>query len=428
MAAILLGTSGWAAAQPANTLTAAEKKAGWILLFDGQDKNAHWRGGETGTQANPWSVEDSSMRTVNTYSFLCTKASDQFSNFEWQADWKLAKSANSGLFIRVVTSTYNDGYEYAILDDAYGGDRVEVSKNPADKLPSGKMAYIKRSGSIYDLYPTTKNGVLGGQYYDSTAAKPFGQWNHGVIWAEGNYIEHYLNDRKVVVAEIGTPEWVARFKNSKWNVPSLSVDQWARNPKGSLCLQAHGGGDEGLVWFRNLKVRPFTLGDTLVSPSVSPNGGNFSGSVKAGLEVAITGAVIHYTVDGSEPTEASPVYSDSIAISATTTLKARTFRPRFKGSSTTVAVFTKGGTSIGTKDLSPLPDADLSPINGGFLIRNTHADAFRAEVLDVKGMVVARFSMRENMPEHSVTGLEKGVYLVKLQRANQLQVRKIALQ
>ncbi len=409
-----------------NVLTAAEKKAGYILLFDGADKNTHWRNNETGNTANPWTIEDSAMRTVNSYSFLCTKATDQFSNFEWRIDWKLAKGGNSGLFIRVLTSTYNDGYEYGILDDVNGGDRGEVSKNPIDKLPSGKFPYIKRNGSIYDLYPTTKNGQIGGQYYDSTVSVPNGQWDKGVLFANGNFIEHWLNGKKVVDAEIGSAEWVARFKNSKWNVASLSVDKWSRQPTGSLCMQAHG--DNADAWFRNIKVRPFTPGDTLVSPSFTPVGGDFSGTVKVGLEVAITGAAIHYTLDGSDPTETSPLYTDSITVNATTTIKAKTFRARFKNSSTASAVFSKGGSGIATQDLSPAPEAFLEPIGNGFAVVNTKADAFHATVLNVAGSVVAEFDMREATREHRVTGIKNGVYLIKLQRAGAISVRKIGLQ
>jgi hypothetical protein len=424
---IMMGGLAFTQAGASNTLTPAEKKAGWVLLFDGKDKDSNWRHNETGNTPSKWTLEDSSMRTVNEYSFLCTKDQPalQFSNFEWQVDWKLAKSANSGLFIRVVTSTYNDGYEYGILDDQFGGDRNELSKNPEDKLPSGKMPPIKRSGGIYDLYPTTKDGQIGGQYYDSTAAKPYGQWNHGVVWAEGDHIEHWLNGRKVVVAEIGSAEWVARFKNSKWNVPSLSVDKWAHNPKGSLCMQAHGGGDEGLAWFKNIKVRPFTPGETLVAPSIGPEGGSFSSGMKVGLEAAITGAIIHYTLDGSEPTETSPVYQDSLSLTATTTVKAKTFRARFKASATASAVFTKTTSSIGKRDLSPVPSVSFSSEADGFSIHNGNASVFEGTVYDIFGKPVHSFSMGENETNLLVTGMHRGVYFVKVQRGGWNRLHKV---
>lgn len=426
MAVMLLTAGTGSRLDAANTLSNAEKKAGWILLFDGNNKDTFWRDGETGNNVSRWTISDSAMKAALTYSFLCTKTAYQYSDFEWHAEWKLGRGGNSGMFIRVVSSTYNDGFEYGILDDVNGGDRNELSKNPGDRLANGAMPPIKRTGGIYDLYPTTKDGQIGGQFYDGTVAKPFNQWSTGVIWAEGNHIENWLNGKKVVAAEIGSAEWIARFRLSKWG--SMDVTKWARNPKGSLCMQAHGGsGGVEEAWFRNLKVRPFTVGDTLVSPSATPNGGNFSTTLKVGLEVAITGATIRYTLDGSEPTETSPVYMDSITLSATTTLKSKTFRARFRNSSTNIATFTKGGTAIGSQDLSPLPEAVFTPFSGGFTVRNGNGAVFHATVRNLRGVEVASFSVGEENPEYSVRGLRSGVYMVQMKRGTWAQVRKVAL-
>lgn len=409
----LVALAGTAPAFASNELTPAEKKAGFVLLFDGKDKNAHWRHGETGNTTSKWTVEDSSMKTVDEYSFLCTKnvAADQFSDFEWKIDWKLAKSSNSGLFIRVVSSTYNDGYEYGILDDQFGGDRNELSKNPGDRLPSGRMPPIKRSGGIYDLYPTTRDGQIGGQFYDSTAAKPFGQWNQGVVWAQGNHIEHYLNGRKVVVAEIGDDEWVARFKLSKWN--TFDVNKWARNPKGSLCIQAHGGGDQGLAWFRNIKVRPFTIGEKLNSPLITPAGGTFATAVTVTLDPAITGSTVRYTLDGSDPTSTSPIYKDSLKVSASAVLKTVTFRDKFQASDVATATFTITGTGIAYNPAYAGARYAYSSRDKAVRIDNAFGKAMDLEVVDVMGGVRAGYRSSARNGVLPLAALKPGIYFIK---------------
>jgi hypothetical protein len=413
------------AAGAANTLTAAEKKAGWILLFDGVDKNAHWRYNETGSQPNPWTIEDSAMRTVNTYSFLCTKSTEQFDNFEWQIDWKLAFAGNSGLFIRVLTSTYNDGYEYAILDDKNGGDRNELSKNPADKMPNGKMPPIKRDGSVYDVYPTTVNGQIGGQYYDSTASKPYGQWDHGVIFANGNYIEHWLNGRKVIDVEIGSADWDARFKNSKWNVPGISVDQWAKHPKGSLCMQAHGDNQD--AWFRNIKVRPFTPGEKLNSPLITPNGGSFNGPILITLDPAITGATVRYTLDGSDPTPTSPIYKDSLKISSTGVVKTRTYRDRFQASDVASATFTIAGSSIADFYAKVRPHAAMQASSRMLSVENESGKDLGIRVVDVGGKSMAAFSTAQPKAQFDLKALKTGIYFVKMRYAGSEAIDRIYL-
>jgi hypothetical protein len=424
-AGIMFSCLGMGGAQTGNNaLSPAETKAGWQLLFDGKDKNAHWRHGETGSQLSKWTIEDSALRTVDEYSFLCTKTTDQFSDMEWKADWKLDKAGNSGLFIRVVTSTYSDGHEYGILDDVNGGDRLDVSKNPADKLSNGKFPYIKRTGGIYDLYPTTRNGAIGGQYYDSTVSRPYTQWSQGVIFANGKFIEHWLNGKKVVDVELGSADWIARFRNSKWNDGKHSETQWSMQPKGSLCIQAHGGGQNG--WFRNLKVRPFTPGEKLNSPLITPKGGDFTGSTKVHLDAAITGATIRYTLDGTTPGETSPIFTDTLTVAKTTTLKTATFRAKFQTSDVETAVFTIGGTGIEGKSLVN-PDVELIRQGRSVTVLNRNGASFSGEILGVDGKVAASFGGDRTTQEVDLAAMESGVYVIRFRAPEWIRNERIFL-
>lgn len=57
----------------------------------------------------------------------------------------------------------------------------------------------------------------------------------------------------------------------------------------------------------------------------SPSEGYYEDSVKVRITTATKGAEIHYTLDGSTPTESSPLYSDSLIIRSTATLNALAF-------------------------------------------------------------------------------------------------------
>jgi hypothetical protein len=405
-----------------NELTPAEKKAGYVLLFDGKDKNASWRHGESGNAASKWTVEDSAMRTVDEYSFLCTKSTLQYSNFEWKIDWKLARGGNSGLFIRVATSTYNDGYEYGILDDANGGDRNERSNNVADRLPDGKGAYVKRNGSAYDMYPTTRNGQVGGQYYDSTFSVPLGQWDKGVVFANGNFIEHWLNGKKVVEFEIGSTEWNARFVKSKWNA-TAKVGEWARRPTGSLCMQAHGDGAD--AWFRNIKIRPFTPGEKLNSPLITPAGGAFQVPVTVFLDPAITGSTVRYTLDGTDPTAASPVYKDSLKISATAVIKTVTFRDKFLPSDVATATFTIGGTGIAFPKSYPGARYAYSSKDRTLRIENASGLPMELDVKDVSGATRLRYATSDRSGVVSLSDLRAGIYFIQARSGGIATVNRI---
>ena len=421
---IFLGTFETALVHAENSLSPAEKKAGWVLLFDGKDKYTHWRIGESGVGTpNTWLIQDSAMVSQNSGAMLFTKES--YTDFEWQADWKLSSGGNSGLFIRVQPNWICSGFEYAILDDSTGEDNGKDGNN-LGHVPGETLIPIKRTGANYDLYPTTQDAILipnGGKWID--IAKPYNEWNHGVIWANGNFIEHWLNGQKVVAYEIGSPDWTTRYHLSKFYKNLNCGDQWSKYPTGSIGVQDHGVGL--ITYIRNLKIRPFTKGDTLVSPMAAPNGGNFSATVKVGLETAITGSAIHYTVDGSDPIASSPIYTDSLVLSATTTLKAITTRDKFKNSSVTSAVFTKAGSFIIKKDLSPNPEAAISTLNNGLIILNKNGQRFSGKVLSPLGQVVYDFEIGASEHSKELTGLKPGIFLVKIKRGDWGQTQKVVV-
>jgi len=64
-------------------------------------------------------------------------------------------------------------------------------------------------------------------------------------------------------------------------------------------------------------------------PVFSRKGGFFDGPLSLSMEVRgpPPGAVIHYTLDGAEPSEVSPVYSGPVSIDKTTVVRAKTFAP-----------------------------------------------------------------------------------------------------
>lgn len=71
--------------------------------------------------------------------------------------------------------------------------------------------------------------------------------------------------------------------------------------------------------------------------------------VRATME--IPGAVVRYTLDGSNPTPDDPILQDQIMISGTTTLKARAFHPDFRPSEVTTADFFKVPRSFPVKSV-----------------------------------------------------------------------------
>src|SRR4051812_25650977 len=238
IAASVVAASG-ALAQ--NTLTAAERAAGWRLLFDGKTL-VGWRGlGYDSVPTAHWKVVDGSIMKIPNGKVarmpdgqpanggdLMTV--DVFRDFEFAFQWKAAPGMNSGVKYNVseefsLKNASNHaalGFEYQVLDD---------SLNEDNKIPS------HRAGSLYDLLPTN----------DKKHLRPVGEWNSSRIVFRGNHGEHWLNGAKVVDFDLGTQRMDSALAKSKYK----NIEGFADRRAGHIILQDHG--EE--VYFRDLKVR-----------------------------------------------------------------------------------------------------------------------------------------------------------------------------
>ncbi len=207
-----------------NTLSAAEKKEGWKLLFDGKTTNG-WRPYKN-KASDGWEIVNGEIHCkeqgVQHRADLITV--DKYADFELAIDWKVGKGANSGIIYRAseeYDASYESGPEYQLIDDLGYRDKLED---------------WQKSGSDYAMHPPMK-----------IVSKPVGEYNHTVIKVKGNHVEHWLNGVKVVDFESGTPEWFELKQKSKWK----DIKDWGQLKEGYICLQDHGGG----IWFKNIKIR-----------------------------------------------------------------------------------------------------------------------------------------------------------------------------
>ena len=214
----VLATGAWA--ETMNTLTAAEKKAGWRLLFDGRTTDG-WRGFKAPAPDPGWHVVGGALSPDPKASQdIMTK--EMFGDFELAFEWKIGPKGNSGVMYRVTEDgdrTYWSGPEYQVLDNSRG--------EPPQQ----------RAGALYDLYPPTQD-----------ATKPVGQFDQSRIVLKAGRGEHWLNGVKVVEYDLNSPAFKAKVAASKFRVwPMFGVAA-----RGHIALQNHGDP----VAFRNIKVRP----------------------------------------------------------------------------------------------------------------------------------------------------------------------------
>lgn len=233
----LLVTTGAALAagkDAPNTLTPAEKRAGWKLLFDGKTTTG-WRG--FNQQAFPekgWGVREGTLGRIREPDEKKGPGDivtvDEYDNFELKLEYRITPAGNSGVKYLVDESMVKNGgksglgFEFQILDDA-GATKEAQSDN-------GKHS----CGALYDLIPPKDRKL-----------NPAGDWNELKLVVNGNHVEHWVNGFKTVEYERASPELKALIAQSKYkNIPGFG-----ENAKGHILLQDH----PGEVAFRNIKLR-----------------------------------------------------------------------------------------------------------------------------------------------------------------------------
>lgn len=106
----------------------------------------------------------------------------------------------------------------------------------------------------------------------------------------------------------------------------------------------------------------YTITGTVAAPVFAPPAGTYTSTQNVTITCATAGAQIRYTINGSEPTTTSPLYSAPVAIVATTTLKAKAFLLNWDPSPTTTGLYTITGT-VATPVILPEPGAYTTPID-----------------------------------------------------------------
>ncbi len=227
-----------------NSLTAAEKADGWVMLWDGKTTDG-WRSAKSiEFPEKGWLIKEGILTSVENGGKESAGGGDivtlkEYSDFELELDFRLAPAANSGvkIFAQSDLPPVNKtgakaatgsaiGLEFQILDDA---------RNPDAKLGKDGNRTI---GSLYDLIPAAKDKKVN----------PPGTWNHVRIVSQDDHVEFFLNGVKTVAFDRNSDAFRKRVAASKFS----AIPQFGEWADGRILLQDHGN----VVSFCNIKLKP----------------------------------------------------------------------------------------------------------------------------------------------------------------------------
>jgi hypothetical protein len=258
LACAVLVSGGLRAAD--NELTAAEKSAGWKLLFDGRS----FAGWEDPTKKSPsgdsFIIEDGCLKSTSHPRIdedLFTQ--ETFADFELELDWRISPAGNSGVKYRIQDRVflldqkmprfedqvnaamqnrrtdrpakdqeYVIGFEYQITDNAANSDAKRNGR-------------LHQTAALYDMFPASRD-----------VTRAVGEFNHLRLVVKGDHTEHWLNGEKLVDASLKAPE-VAASVAKRWGAESPVYNLLVNQPRKScqISLQNH----DDVAWFKNIKIR-----------------------------------------------------------------------------------------------------------------------------------------------------------------------------
>jgi len=210
-------------------LSCSKQQDEWTILFDGSSTDA-WRGYlRADFPTGGWAVTDKALKTIvgGDQCDIITKSI--YNDFDLELEWKVSPGGNSGVFYRMIEDssmgTWESAPEMQVLDD----DLHHDGENPKTS-----------AGSLYALI-SPQNKVL----------RPVGEFNKARIIVRGNYVEHWLNDVKILAYDLDSDSLKSLIADSKFK----NLSQFAKAKQGHIALQHHG--EE--VWYRNIKIKSFNL-------------------------------------------------------------------------------------------------------------------------------------------------------------------------
>ena len=137
-------------------------------------------------------------------------------------DWRIAPGGNSGVKYFILEDRDSAiGHEYQVIDDERHAD--------------AKVGPHRQTAAFYDVLPAADRPI-----------KPAGEWNTTRIVVRGQTVEHWLNGKKVLQYELGSPALKAAIEKSKFK----GIERFGTRQNGHILLQDHGN----QVWFRTIKI------------------------------------------------------------------------------------------------------------------------------------------------------------------------------
>lgn len=250
-----------------------------------------------------------------------------------------ATSADTYKFTNPVTAIYQNGSNLYIKDNTgyllvYGS--LGKTYENGDIIPAGIEGQVKNYYDLYEFLPKTAT------FADATAGEEVEPIVTTVDDAAADGQNSYIELRGVTIE--GMPDAIGNFTITD---PATSETITGRNNFKINPSNGTGLTLRGFVAIYNgtYQIYPTEILDgsgmaAVVAPTFNPAAGEVIAGTKVNIYTTTADAAIYYTIDGTEPTTSSTLFTTAIEINADMTIKAIAVKEGMANSSVSTAVYT----------------------------------------------------------------------------------------
>ncbi|MBO2524966.1 MAG: hypothetical protein CW341_04615 [Bacteroidetes bacterium] len=168
--------------------------------------------------------------------------------------------------------------------------------------------------------------------------------------------------------------------------------------------------------------------EQVATPVITPASGTYEGSVEVSISCATEGAIIYYTMDGTDPDENSGDYGGSFVIAATSvraapvTVKAIAMKEGMTNSEVATATY---DITTGISDMKQNVSIYPNPTDGNVTLDLSGLNARTVELFSVNGQLLYSVVPTENVMTMSLSDYAAGVYFVRIHSDKAVTTQKI---
>lgn len=250
----------------------------------------------------------------------------------------LQYTVSDGGFPKTITITEVTGAEYSFNGGTYGATRTYVSNSAEDVLLS-----IRLAATATHLASPQTSATVNTANQDQPAPSAFALTYENV------------SDTSYTVTIPATVGAEYSFDGTSWSAANTKTGCTPGTITGYKRMAAKPGYNESPITSASVTLPLFQV----KTPTASPSGGTFIGSVSVTLTCATADAALYYTTDGSVPTTGSSLYTVPFTLTSNTIVKAIAVKAGMTDSGILSATFTQQS-SEGSY-MPPVPAVSIAP-------------------------------------------------------------------